>query len=217
MTAFLRTAWRCQLEWLQGELLVSLREVHGRLDPFGGGKTRVLARLDEPQHPDIVDAYTRKGVPVMNESKIGLTERLRREGRWAEASRFKDEIVRKLRAEGMKRAEASEKAWQEMAETYPALAPVEPTPESAAAESQRPIDTVDEATLWICNAAQDEVERWQQKYGVVLPEDARAALVGEQLMYFWAMGLMGEMPGRTSCQSGGGAELDLVENAGEAA
>ena len=34
----------------------------------------------------------------MNESKIELTERLRREGRWPEASKFKDEALRKSAA-----------------------------------------------------------------------------------------------------------------------
>ena len=55
----------------------------------------------------------------VNESKIALTERLRREGRWAEASKFKDEAVKKLRAGGMRRAEAREEAWEKMAEAFP--------------------------------------------------------------------------------------------------
>ena len=42
----------------------------------------------------------------MNESKIVLTERLRREGRWGEASRFKDEAVKDFRSNGMKRPAA---------------------------------------------------------------------------------------------------------------
>ena len=57
----------------------------------------------------------------MEESKIELTERLRRENRWAEASQFKDEMVRTFRSEGMKRAEAGEEAWRRMAEKYPPL------------------------------------------------------------------------------------------------
>ncbi|QDT50432.1 hypothetical protein Pan258_44910 [Symmachiella dynata] len=57
----------------------------------------------------------------MEESKIDLTERLRRENRWAEASQFKDELVRTFRSEGMKRAEAGEEAWRRMAEKYPPL------------------------------------------------------------------------------------------------
>jgi hypothetical protein len=58
----------------------------------------------------------------MNESKIELTERLRREGRWAEASKFKDTALADFRAKGMKREEAAEAAWAAMAEAYPPLA-----------------------------------------------------------------------------------------------
>jgi hypothetical protein len=58
----------------------------------------------------------------MNESRIGLTERLRTEGRWAEASQFKDQVLRGLRGEGMKKAEAGEAAWEAMAEQFPPLA-----------------------------------------------------------------------------------------------
>ena len=55
----------------------------------------------------------------MNESKIGITERLRREGRWDEASKFKDEALKELRSNGMKRDEASESAWDAMEQAYP--------------------------------------------------------------------------------------------------
>ncbi len=54
----------------------------------------------------------------MNESKIELTERLRCEGRWSEAGRFKDATIRKLRAEGVSRRDAAEQAWAAMAEAY---------------------------------------------------------------------------------------------------
>ena len=57
----------------------------------------------------------------MEEAKNVLTKRLRREGRWEEASLFKDEVKNWLRASGLKRAEANEKAWDEMAEKYPPL------------------------------------------------------------------------------------------------
>lgn len=55
----------------------------------------------------------------MNESKIGLTHRLQQEGRWEEASRFKDEAIRRLRAEGLKRSEAQEAAWEAVSHEYP--------------------------------------------------------------------------------------------------
>jgi hypothetical protein len=57
----------------------------------------------------------------VNESKIGLTERLRREGRWGEASKFKDEALKELRSKGMKRDEASEAAWEAMEQAFPPM------------------------------------------------------------------------------------------------
>jgi hypothetical protein len=68
----------------------------------------------------------------MNESKIELTKRLQREGRWDEASSFKDESIRKFRNKGMTKAEAGEEAWEAMATRYPPLPPAEHPPESAA-------------------------------------------------------------------------------------
>jgi hypothetical protein len=59
----------------------------------------------------------------MEESKIELTDRLRREGRWAEASARKEAIRTQLRAEGMSRAEANPEAWRRMAAEFPARPP----------------------------------------------------------------------------------------------
>ena len=56
------------------------------------------------------------------ESKIELTERLRKEGRWSEASVFKDAEVKRLRSEGVRSVEAKEQAWRLMAEKFPPLA-----------------------------------------------------------------------------------------------
>lgn len=55
----------------------------------------------------------------MKESKSQLTNRLRREGSWEEASLFKDGEIRRLRSEGMKRAEAQAAAWEAMEERFP--------------------------------------------------------------------------------------------------
>ena len=57
----------------------------------------------------------------MQESKIELTERLRRDGRWSEASKRKDEIVQQLRAEGMTRNAAGEEAWRRTGDEFPPL------------------------------------------------------------------------------------------------
>ena len=63
----------------------------------------------------------------MSESKIVATERLRREGRWDEASVYRDRVRKELRAQGKPREEAAEAAWQAMREKYPPLPPVEQT------------------------------------------------------------------------------------------
>ena len=47
----------------------------------------------------------------MTESKIVATERLRREGRWAEASLWRDEKRKQLRADGQTKANANEASW----------------------------------------------------------------------------------------------------------
>jgi hypothetical protein len=66
------------------------------------------------------------------ESKSELFDRLRREGRWAEASRFKDEAIKEFRSKGMGRAEANKQAWEAMAEKFPPLPAAQQIPESAA-------------------------------------------------------------------------------------
>ena len=55
------------------------------------------------------------------ESKIELTHRLEREGRWEEASLFRDQVRQRLKREGKTRQEANEGAWQAMAERYPPI------------------------------------------------------------------------------------------------
>ena len=74
----------------------------------------------------------------MNESKIALTERLRREGRWNAASKFKDDALRDFRSRGMKRDEASDAAWEATEQAYPPIAAVAATADIRAEE---PIDT----------------------------------------------------------------------------
>ncbi|HBO43602.1 MAG TPA: hypothetical protein DD670_06670 [Planctomycetaceae bacterium] len=76
------------------------------------------------------------------ESKSTLMHRLRREGRWDAASRFRDVVRRELRAKGLKRAEAREKSWEAMAEQFP------PLPESAE-QANEVVDEprIDEAIL----------------------------------------------------------------------
>ena len=58
---------------------------------------------------------------MMAESKIELTHRLQREGRWNEASEFRDKVRSEQREAGRPRAEANEEAWSRMAEKFPPL------------------------------------------------------------------------------------------------
>jgi hypothetical protein len=57
----------------------------------------------------------------MAESKITATDRLRREGRWEEASLWRDDKRKQLRAEGQTKTEANEASWQAMTEAFPPL------------------------------------------------------------------------------------------------
>ena len=100
----------------------------------------------------------------MTESKIDLTDRLRREGRWAEASKFKDTARADFRAKGMKRDEAAEAAWAAMAAAYPPLPAPEPVPEpepappgeSAAVDDSGGMEVL---PAWIDDAAPPDLTR----------------------------------------------------------
>jgi hypothetical protein len=63
----------------------------------------------------------------MTESKITATERLREEGRWDDASKFREEVRRRLKAEGISRSQANEQSWTEMLAAFPPAAPTETT------------------------------------------------------------------------------------------
>jgi hypothetical protein len=65
----------------------------------------------------------------MAESKITATDRLRKEGRWEEASLWRDDMRKQLRAEGHTKAKANEASWQAMTEAFPPLptSPDEPS------------------------------------------------------------------------------------------
>jgi len=74
----------------------------------------------------------------VNESKIALMERLRREGRWNAASKFKDDALRDFRAKGMKRDEASDAAWGAMEQAFP---PTDAVASTTDIRAEEPIDT----------------------------------------------------------------------------
>ncbi len=70
----------------------------------------------------------------MEESQIVATDRLRSEGRWEEASLYRDQIRKQLRAEGKTKAEAKEASWAAMLAKYPPL-PFEESAENAETEA----------------------------------------------------------------------------------
>jgi hypothetical protein len=114
------------------------------------------------------------------ESKIKLTERLRREGRWPEATRFKDEALREFRAKGMKRDEASEAAWAAMAEAYPSL-PAAEVPVDPAAGAPEAMTTDATPIPWSdlpTDADFDEEVRWvHQQYVLIVEETPRSRVI----------------------------------------
>lgn len=57
----------------------------------------------------------------MPETKLALMERLRKERRWDEADRFREETRERLKREGLPRREAREEAWRLTAEKFPAV------------------------------------------------------------------------------------------------
>ena len=75
----------------------------------------------------------------MTESKIGATDRLRKEGRWEEASLWRDNKRKQLRAEGHAKTKASDTSWQAMIEVFPPL-PQEEIEANAACETVELLD-----------------------------------------------------------------------------
>lgn len=112
----------------------------------------------------------------MAESKIELTERLRREGRWADASEWKDEMVRALRAEGMKRQEASTEAWQRLAIEYPPLPITVEVLGEAEVEQSEALEVVSLPAAWglLPDSAPFEAEvEWVHQNRVLVVEERR--------------------------------------------
>jgi hypothetical protein len=56
------------------------------------------------------------------EYKAELMSRLRAEGRWQDATDFRESRRLKAKRDGLSRAEAKEQAWQEMADAFPPMA-----------------------------------------------------------------------------------------------
>ena len=85
-----------------------------------------------------------------SESKIGSTERLRREGRWNEACMFRDGERARLRREGRSRLDATDESWAMMLKSFPPLPAVGATPAQPAAEQQTAEDPPAESPDSLC-------------------------------------------------------------------
>jgi len=116
----------------------------------------------------------------VNESKIDLTHRLQREGRWPEASKFKDDRIASHRSEGTSRKDSQLAAWEEMEQKYPPIA--EPSelldPQDIPADSWEDsgVDFAGDA-MWVYS---------KLACAHILPEDAPSA--GAWSLLQWAKG-----------------------------
>jgi hypothetical protein len=108
----------------------------------------------------------------MKESKMALTDRLRKEGRWEEASLFKDEVIKKLRLEKTYKTkfEAAEDAWEQMEAKYPPLPETEIAKEEKATVSISPIPWQDLPTK---AEFSKEVEWVHQQFVLIVEETPR--------------------------------------------
>ncbi len=110
----------------------------------------------------------------MNESKIELTERLRAERRWTEASNFRETARTDFRTKGMGRQEAVEAAWEAMAEAYPPLPVAEATAEPVADDGGRVRGLGDIPASWgtlPANASLQSELNWVQANRLVVVEE----------------------------------------------
>jgi len=57
--------------------------------------------------------------------KLAVMERLRLEGRWEHAQRFKFAKIKEYRSQGMERSEARERAWADTEAEFPPLPPAD--------------------------------------------------------------------------------------------
>ena len=128
----------------------------------------------------------------MNESKADLTNRLRREGRWPEASAFKDTAVKELRSQGMKRREAREEACRRVSDKFPpVVAPVDATPEPAAASPA--VAVVPSGLSGLSRdcvefLVEDAIECWSEGYDFELDPAQITDLQGEIIEIIYGRG-----------------------------
>lgn len=141
----------------------------------------------------------------MDESKIDLTERLRREGREKEASEYRNKVREQLRAEGKTRKEAMQAAWEAARRAFPPLPIPERTPAVppvVAVTDQVAHDEVDLSggEEWVITwfSPLHWLAEWQAKHGVNLTNEALTdllqELVGFSTAWAWMHGARGNHP-----------------------
>ncbi len=107
-----------------------------------------------------------------------LYHRLIAEGRWKEAERFKDQIIKDCRAQGMKKVDARKYAWAEVERRFPPLPRGESPPareprdtagEASAATPQNPDETLQQLVAGVVN-------EWMVDFRITVPDDAKLSL-----------------------------------------
>jgi hypothetical protein len=128
------------------------------------------------------------------ESKIELTERLRREGRDKEALQYREQIREQLRAEGKTRKEAKEGAWEAAHLAFPPL-PSSEQDTPAIATSTDEIEDENWVLRWFMPV--HSIAAWKEKHGIDLTDAALSELLqkmGVDLAWAWLLGARGDRP-----------------------
>ena len=110
----------------------------------------------------------------MPETKLALMTRLRADGRWTEADKFREETRRRLNIEGMRRRDAADEAWRLTAEKYP---PVEVLSTASVAV---PADTTEDPKVFLDLQNAPDFEfllRWTLKFIGLDPDTLPASQV----------------------------------------
>jgi hypothetical protein len=110
----------------------------------------------------------------MTETKLALMTRLRADGRWEAADKFREETRVRLKDDGMRRRDAAEEAWRLTAEKYRPI-------EALSAESVAvPADTTDAAKVFLDLQNAPDFEfllRWTLKYIGLDPDTIPASQI----------------------------------------
>lgn len=128
--------------------------------------------------------------PVSRVNRCALMKRLRREKRWEEADRFKNEAIREFRKHKVPKEEAREAGWAAMEQAYPPLPEPEPDPEATVEETEPEFDV--EAVLAASKGNPPDLVRdilWAYENlenRKAKPEDAPS--VGALSLLVWARG-----------------------------